>query len=174
MNWSKVGDWVKDNAGTGAALVGSLITGGPAGAVAAGISMLQSATGQEQPDQALEALKNNPEALVKLKQIAHEEEKSIRDHLAEMTRLKLEDSQAQHHETQETVREGDKAKDRYVRWTRPTQASISLIVAMFYAFSESPNETILMYLLALPFAYAGLRQIGKGVDSYTGKITNSK
>ena len=27
MNWTDVGSWIKDNAGTGAALVGSLLTG---------------------------------------------------------------------------------------------------------------------------------------------------
>ena len=39
MNWSDVGSWLKDNAGTGAALVGSLLTGNVPGAVAAGVAL---------------------------------------------------------------------------------------------------------------------------------------
>lgn len=39
-DWGKVGGWLKDNAGTGAALVGSLLTGNAPGAIAAGISLV--------------------------------------------------------------------------------------------------------------------------------------
>ena len=42
MNWKDVGAWVKKNAGPGAALVGSLVTGNVPGAVAAGVSIISS------------------------------------------------------------------------------------------------------------------------------------
>ena len=37
MNWAEVGKWLKENAGIGATLVGSLLTGNVPGAVAAGV-----------------------------------------------------------------------------------------------------------------------------------------
>ena len=37
MNWSDVGDWIIGNAGNGFSLVGSLLTGNVAGAIAAGV-----------------------------------------------------------------------------------------------------------------------------------------
>jgi hypothetical protein len=87
-----------------------------------------------------------------------------------MTRLELEDEQASHHETQVTVRAGDKAEDQFVRRTRPAQSWISLIAALFYAlYNDSPDVMILGALLTLPWAYAGLRQVGKGIDSFTSK-----
>ena len=43
---------------------------------------------------------------------------------------------------------------------------LSLIVALGYAVgSKAPSLELVALLLALPWAYAGLRQIGKGVDS---------
>lgn len=91
MEWKDVGNWLKSNAGSGAALVGSLLTGNVPGAIAAGMSMVASATGQTQPDQALAALQGDPEALIRLKEIAHKEEASIREHIAAMEKARLED-----------------------------------------------------------------------------------
>jgi hypothetical protein len=87
-----------------------------------------------------------------------------------MEEARLKDAQAEHHETQETVRAGDRAEDKFVRWTRPGQSWVSLIAAITYAFnSATPNWEVLSLLLALPWAYAGLRQIGKGIDTWKGK-----
>lgn len=172
MSWSNVGDWIKENAGTGAALVGSLLTGNVPGAIAAGVSLVSGATGTDDPEQALSALKNDPQTMVKLKELAIQDEENIRNHIREMTRLKLEDEQKAHEQTQETVRAGDKAEDRFVRWTRPGQSWISLAMAGAYVFtSDNIDVFVLGALLTLPFAYAGLRQIGKGVDAFTlGKV----
>lgn len=164
--WSEVGDWIKENAGNGAALVGSLVTGNVPGAIAAGVSLISGATGTDNPDKALEQLKDNPEALVKLKELYFQNEKAVRDHLENMTRLKLEDEQAQHRETQLTTRSGDNSDDRLVRWTRPLQSWFSLCSGFFYvANAEVIDVYILGMLFALPLSYAGLRQIGKGIDS---------
>ena len=167
MSWVDVGQWIKGNAPTGATLVGSLLTGNLPGAVAAGVSLVSSATGTDDPVQALEHLKTNPDTMIRLKELALQEEASIREHIREMTALKLEDEQASHQTTQETIRAGDKAEDRFVRWTRPGQSWCSLGAAFAYVFiSTSPDFTILGALLGLPYAYAGLRQIGKGVDTF--------
>lgn len=172
MSWSNVGDWIKENAGTGAALVGSLLTGNVPGAIAAGVSLVSGATGTDDPEQALSALKNNPQTMVRLKELAIQDEENIRNHIREMTLLELEDEQKAHEQTQETVRAGDKAEDRFVRWTRPGQSWISLAMAGAYVFtSDNIDVFVLGALLTLPFAYAGLRQIGKGVDAFTlGKV----
>lgn len=166
MDWSSIGSWIKDNAGPGAALVGSLLTGNVPGAVAAGVSLVSSATGTDDPAKALQQLQGNPETLVKLKELAYQNEQTIRKHIEEMNRLELEDAQKRHHETQQTIRAGDQAEDAFVRRTRPGQSWVSLFAALAYVFvNDQPDVYILGALLTLPWAYAGLRQVGKGVDS---------
>jgi len=155
--WSKVGDWLKDNAGSGAALVGSLVTGNVPAAIAAGVSLISGATGTNNPDQALLALQSDPTTLVKLKELYYQNEEQVRQHIETMHRLELEDAQSEHHETQETIRAGDKSEDRLVRWTRPLQSWFCLIIAELYVFNDGTNEMILGVLLALPWGYAGLR-----------------
>ena len=169
MNWSEVGSWIKDNAGTGAALVGSLLTGNVPGAIAAGVALVSGATGTNDPAAALTALQTDPETLVRLKELTYKNEDSIRGHIESMERARLEDLQAEHHETQETVRAGDQADDRLVRWTRPGQSWLSLAAAVAYVFTvDAPDFTLLGLMLTLPWAYAGLRQVGKGIDTVKG------
>lgn len=168
MNWSDVGTWLKSNAGTGAALVGELLTGQVPAAIATGVSLVASATGSSAPDQALAALQNDPATLVKLKELALQSDESIRAHIETMTRLQLEDAQSEQTQTQETIRSGDNSQDVVVRRTRPLQAWLSLVAAIAYVFvNATPNFDVLCALLTLPCAYAGLRQFGKGVDSIT-------
>lgn len=175
MDWKDVGDWLKKNAGAGAALVGSLLTGNAPGAIAAGMSIVASATGQTQPDQALATLQGNPETLIRLKEIAHKEEASIREHIRLMKEAELKDRQAEHHETQETIRSGDNADDVFVRRTRPGQSWVSLVAALVYVWycTTTPDKTVDTYvlgaLLALPWTYAGLREIGKGINVFRKK-----
>lgn len=171
MKWSKVGDWLKENAGAGTALVGSLLTGNVPGAIAAGTALVSSATGTDDPTEALVQLQNDPNSLLKLKELYYENEASVRQHLEVMTRLELEDQQKSHHETQETIRSGDNATDRFVRWTRPAWGWVSLIAGIYYAlYNESPDVMILGMLLTIPFTYVGLRQVGKGIDSFTNRL----
>lgn len=164
MNWSDVGDWLEKNAGTGAALVGSLLVGNVPGAVAAGVDLVAGATGHATPDAALQAFQSDPATVVKLKELANANDADIRAHIAKMTELTLADQQAEQHETQETIRNGDKADDRFVRWTRPGQSWVSLIAALVYVFlcqqqGKTPDPMTLGVLLTLPWAYAGLRTL---------------
>jgi len=175
MNWNEVGTWIKDNAGTGAALVGSLLTGNVPGAVAAGVSLVSGATGTDDPRKALEALQGDPQTVVKLRELANQEQDSIRKHIENMQRMRLEDAQSEHHETQETIRAGDRAEDRLVRWTRPGQSWVSLVAALAYVFlKETPDVVVLGTLLALPWAYAGLRQVGKGINAVADVMATKK
>lgn len=170
MDWQQVGDWIKGNAGSGAALIGSLLTGNIPSAVAAGISMVSSATGTDDPLQSLQAMQSDPTIVARLKELAYQNDSSIREHLRALKQMELEDQQSQQHETQETVRAGDKAEDRFVRWTRPGQSWLSLSCAMAYVFlTGEPDNTVLGLMLTLPWSYAGLRQIGKGFDSIAMK-----
>ena len=120
MKWSDVGDWLTKNAGPGAALVGSLLTGNLHGAIAAGVSLVSGATGTTDPDQALHALQSNPEAMIKLKELAYRDADSIRQHIRLQEEARLKDEQEAHRQQQETIRSGDNATDEYVRRTRPT------------------------------------------------------
>lgn len=69
-----------------------------------------------------------PEALVELEQIklALEQEQTRRQELA------YQDRQTGHHETQTTIREGDRAEDDYVRHTRPWGCRITLYAGIVY------------------------------------------
>lgn len=168
MKWGKVGEWLKDNGGAGTALVGSLLTGNVPAAVAAGMSLVSSATGSDDPSQVLTQLQGDPASMLKLKELYYKNEAAVRQHLETVTRLELEDKQSEHRATQETVQGGDTAEDVFVRRTRPAQSWVSLSAALFYAiYNDAPDIMILGALLTLPWTYAGLRQVGKGVDSFT-------
>lgn len=166
MSWSDVGAWLKGNAGAGASLVGALLTGNIPGAVAAGVSLVSSATGSSDPVVALQALQQDPATLVRLRELALQDEASIREHIRDMVKMELDDAQAAHEATQKTIQSGDNAEDVVVRRTRPLQSWLSLVGALVYvAMVPTPDTTVLGLLLTLPWAYAGLREIGKGINS---------
>jgi len=71
-----------------------------------------------------------PESLVELERIKVEMEKEI----TRRQELALNDKQAQQHETQETIRSGDKAEDPYIRTTRPLMARQSMWATILYCF----------------------------------------
>lgn len=174
IDWGHVGDWIVKNAGSGAALIGSLVTGNVPGAVSAGISMIQSATGSATPDQALETLQKDPQTIIRLKEIAAQEQESIREHLRTMHELDLKDQQSEHITTQTTIMAGDKAEDPFVRRTRPMQSWLSLIAAIAYSFAaKPPDSTILVIMMSLSFAYFGLRTKDK-ITAATGVATAMK
>lgn len=165
MNWGSVGDWLKSHGGEGAALVGGLLTGNIPAAVAAGVSMVASATGEADPTKVLTKLQESPETVIKLRELANQEASNIRGHIRDMAEIEAKDAQAEHSETQQTIRNGDNSQDWFVRRTRPGQSWLSLFAAIAYVFvMKSPDITILGMLLTLPLAYAGLRQFGKWAD----------
>lgn len=168
MDWKVVGEWLRQNAGTGAALVGSLVAGNYPGAVAAGISLVSSATGTNDPAKALEQLQTNPDTVLKLKELALKEQDNIRAHIEKMAELELKDKQAEHHEQQETIRAGDKVEDEYVRHTRPRMARQSWYVTacyvvlfeglkLFGVFSSGADMNLAMLLVSPAAAYIGFR-----------------
>ncbi|MBS0044522.1 hypothetical protein KFE26_19780 [Shewanella sp. M16] len=106
-----------------------------------------------------------PESLVELERIKVEMEKEI----TRRQELALNDKQAEQHETQETIRSGDKAEDPYIRTTRPLMARQSMWAVMLYCFlmeglhAFSYGVGVDMYvatLLSSPaWAYLGLRTL---------------
>lgn len=169
MKWKDVGTWVKDNAGAGVSLVGSLLTGNVPGAIAAGVSLVSGATGTDSPADALAALQTDPRTMVRLKELYFQNEADVRRHIETMERLKLEDAQNEHQETQKTIRGGDQATDEYVRRTRPRMArqSWNATVAyclgcwLFSAFYPTDADIFNVYLagfLSAPaWGYLGFR-----------------
>lgn len=161
MNWSDVGNFLKQNQKGVAGLVGSLLTGNVVGAVSAGASMVAQATGTTDPDQALATLQSSPEARLKLEEIAAAREAEVNRHLESVMALELQDKQRSHSETQQTIRNGDNAEG-LVKYVRPFHATASLLAGICYAFiTNTPDLMILGTFLTLPFTYAGLREIGK-------------
>lgn len=172
MNWSDVGNWLKNNAGTGAALVGSLLTGNVPGAVAAGVALVGSATGTSDPAKALAALQADPATVVRLRELAVQEEASIREHIRTMEEMRLKDEQAAHAEQQQTIRSGDNAEDEYVRHTRPMMARQSWYATMAYVigfeglkaldvFKVGASWDLSMIIIAPAAAYLGFRSLDK-------------
>ncbi|MGL0958488.1 hypothetical protein ACSTD9_03335 [Vibrio vulnificus] len=106
-----------------------------------------------------------PEALVDLERVKVEMEKEI----TRRQELALQDKQAEHHETQETIRAGDKAADEYVRQTRPKMARQSFLYMVLYVFlfeglkvhgsGTGADIYIALTIGSLAFAYHGLRTI---------------
>lgn len=162
MSWDKVGKWLKENAGTGTQLVGSIMTGNVPAAIALGASLVSSATGTDNPDDALLALQGNPDALTKLKELYFANEANIRLHNETIMRLEYEDKQHEHATTQKTIINADNSEYKLVRFVRPTHATVSLIAAIVYVFTnDAPDLSIMGAFLVLPLSYAGLRGIDK-------------
>lgn len=93
MNWKKLGNIV----GQAAPLVGAALGGPAGGAIGA---LLAGSLGVEESPQAIEkAIRNNPEALTKLKQFELENEQHLRDHAFKVLNTELKDKQSarEHH-----------------------------------------------------------------------------
>jgi hypothetical protein len=157
MNWSKVGDFISDNAGTGASILGALLTGGTSAAISSAISIVAGVTGTTDPDKAIKALQANPDLLLELEKAKLNRATEIDKHVLDMAKV----SSGEHEQTQLTVRNGDNAEGN-IKWVRPSHATVSLIVAIFYTFTADKIDwMILSAWLTLPFTYAGLREFGK-------------
>lgn len=172
MSWSKVGEWIKGNAGTGASLVGSLLTGNLPGAVAAGVALVSSATGSDDPVKALQSLQQDPATVIRLRELAAQEEADIRKHLQVMHEADLKDQQEAHRQQQETIRAGDMAEDEYVRHTRPMMARQSWYVTAAYVIAfegfkafeitqSGASLELAMLMVAPAAAYLGFRTVDK-------------
>lgn len=93
MNWKKLGGII----GQSAPLLGTAL-GGPAGATIG--TLVAGALGVESTPQAVEqAVKNDPDALIKLKRFELENEQSIREHAFKILDAELNDKQSarEHH-----------------------------------------------------------------------------
>lgn len=159
MDWQKVGDFIKDNAGNGAALIGTLLTGGTGPAIAAAISMVSNATGTNDPEKALQALNDNPDLMVKLEEIRLKRATEIDSHIAMMELAKLEDKQKEHETTAKLIIEGQKvAEGWFEKNSRPLMAWTSLLSTVAYAFhAATPDPFIISILSSGYLAWMGLR-----------------
>lgn len=165
--WGKVGSFLKEFGGDGASIVGSLLMGNVQGAISKGVAMVQEATGKDDPDEAMNVLKNDPQSIVRLKEIALEEKINLREHLAKTKEMELRDKQSSHSETQKTIRAGDQIPGAS-KWVRPVHATISLLALIYYALtSPTPSLEVLVILSALPLAYSGLRTLDKNTFAKT-------
>lgn len=131
-------------------------------------------------------LQNLPSgALVELERLKIELEKQV----TRRQELQLSDKQAEHHETQETIRAGDTAQDEYVRRTRPRQARQSFWSGTIYIFvfsiaemlgkGDGPDIYTALILYGLAYSYHGLRSLDgfapyskSSGDKVTGAIAN--
>jgi len=166
-SWSKVGDWLKDNAGTGASLIGSLLTGNVLGAVSAGVSLVSGATGTNNPELALRELTTNPEAMIRLKELYYKNEDSIRKHIETIHLADLEDAQKEQETTANVIVQGQKIAEKgFEKMSRPAMAWLSLIATIAFCFVSMDKaiaiDFVAVGILSSPcFAWMGLRTIDK-------------
>lgn len=120
---------------------------------------------QQQANIEQQLMRLPPEAIAELQNIKLELEKE------QTRRLELEraDQQAEQATTQQTIREGDGAKDEYVRHTRPLMARQSwqagaLYIVLFtvlraFGYGDGPDFEMAMLMLTPAWAYMGLRTL---------------
>ncbi|WP_240222871.1 hypothetical protein [Rheinheimera hassiensis] len=128
-------------------------------------SVLGMSSAQKEMALTREMQKLPPESLVELERIKAEMEKEI----TRRQELTLNDKQAEHHETQETIRAGDKAEDPYIRTTRPYMARKSMWATFAYCFlieglkafgfGSGFEPYIAVFLSAPAWGYLGLRTL---------------
>jgi hypothetical protein len=98
--------------------------------------------------------KMSPSEQIKLGELKVAMEKE----LTERARIAADDKQNEHQTTQNTVQNGDNAKDWLVRATRPLMALISTCSGSYYVITnDSPDLTIAGVLFLLGTTYMGLR-----------------
>lgn len=167
MSWSKVGGWLKDNAGNGAALVGALLTGGASSAIAMGISMVSGVTGTNDPQKALAALQADPKLIVELERVKNERQHEVNRHIESMALAELEDKQKEHDTTARVIVEGQKVADGWFeKNSRPAMAWASIIFTFWYLGYSLVNDAMVSEfgLIAASggyFAWMGLRSLDK-------------
>lgn len=123
---------------------------------------LAQAVNEAPPEIMLELTKANNSFNLEMEKLATDLKKTV-----------ILDKQAEHHETQETIRNGDNSTDQKIRWVRPHMAIKSwwstiaycLGCTVFRMFSEGNVDIFDIYIagfLATPaWAYLGLRTTDK-------------
>ncbi|MGF1775884.1 3TM-type holin [Vibrio nomapromontoriensis] len=135
--------------------------------VAKAVETVESMTGSslEQKKAALESELNtlSPDERIALNQLKVELEKEV----TKRAEIAAQDRQAEHHETQSTVRHSDDAKDPWVRRARPIMALTSTYATFVYVIAMSvlnalgkgtgPELGVTATLLGLAVTFMGLR-----------------
>lgn len=91
------------------------------------------------------------------------------DELLEMRTVLEQEASKRHQATQDTIQNGDNAKDQYVRQTRPLLARLSMYASILYAFGfealaavgtgNGASFDVLLWLFAPALTYMGVRTI---------------
>lgn len=151
--------WLKKIAGYAPDIALAISTGGTSAIATTAFRIAANVlTGDE--DAPLASIKQAAEKATPEQLIALERENN--SFKVQMKTLEVGDLQAEHSVTQATIKNGDNSDSMVVRCTRPFHATVSLGAAIYYALTvPTPDFMILSALLALPFTYSGLRQIGK-------------
>ena len=131
-----------------------------------------------------------PDQLLALRKVNNEHQIATLQLELDNKRLTLEDAQAQHHETQETIRSGDTSLDKAIRMVRPTMAKQSFYASGAYVLAAVVweimtaipahivggmavahvaginvlNIDLLTMMLSPAWVYMGLRTADKGIQ----------
>lgn len=151
MDWKGVAEVV----GKAAPMVGTLLGGSMGGTIG---SMVASLLGVEQtPDSIAQALKDNPDALLKIKQFELDNEKDLRAHVFKMSELDLKEKELYINDRMNArAREVQMAQTGKKDYTQPILAYIGVMA--FFA--------IVGYVVAI-----GLADMSKEASFIIGNLT---
>jgi hypothetical protein len=170
MNWNDVGGWLAANSVNGSPLVGSLLLSDIPESVAAGASMVSSATGTADPSRALGVLQSDPDSVQRLVDLS--KSMDIRQYVERMTYIQLQNEFASTGNVESVQYDDPNSK------VRPTMAKQSWIVTVLYCLCclltqmlvkgnpEIFDGTIAAILSAPAWAYIGLRTTDKMTAAY--------
>jgi len=144
MKWSDL----KGIIGKSAVLLGTLL-GGPAGATVGGL--IASVLGVEnEPQKVYEALKADPQAIVKIKELELSHAEKLRELAIQQEKNRLEAETARLAEINKTMRTEAQAEDKYVRRWRPTFGyavaitwvlqTLAILGGVVYSTVSSPDK----------------------------------
>lgn len=139
MDWKDIKGYVAE----AAPMIGTLLGGGPGGAVG---SMISQALGVENtPDAVSKALQNDPEALQKIKQLELDHERELRRLMLTHEQKVLEEETARITQTHETMRAELKHEGVFKSGWRPAIGWVmafvfgGLIASLVYAIIQEPS-----------------------------------
>ena len=111
------------------------------------------------------------EAQLKLAEMVQNGELARMANETKLKELEYQDTQAEHHEQQASIRSGDNASDEYVRHTRPLMARQSWYAGALYAigfeaakvakYGNGADLEIGLVIMAPALAYMGFRTADK-------------
>lgn len=178
MEWSQVWDYVKPIIGTAAPLLGTAL-GGPAGAAAG--TLVASVLGVEnKPDAVAEAIKVNPEAALKLKELEMNNAVELQKIILQAEQMRLADvASARQREVDTTKATGKRDINLYtLAWVLVVGFFVLVGTLIFKELPKDSNGVIFMLFGSLSAGFGAVTQYffgsSRGSDTKTQMLVKKE